>query len=243
MALRAGIRLGPYEVLSKLGEGGMGEVYLAQDTRLERHVAIKVLPDHLARDPEALKRFQEENKKVASLSHPNIRILFDIGAWRGRTCAVMEYLQGETLAQRLEKGALPWEETLEIALAVAQGLTAAHGKGIIHRDIKPHNIFLTEEGDIKILDFGLAYVQSRRRGGNDELSEATTLTQHSFSASFAGTVAYMSPEQIRSEYADTRSDIFAYGCVLWEMLTAKRLSSDEPRWRPRRLSCMTNHLL
>jgi serine/threonine protein kinase len=222
MALRKGLKLGPYEIVSKLGEGGMGEVYLAQDSRLERSVAIKVLPDHLSRDPQALKRFQEENKKVASLSHPNIRILFDIGAWRGRTYAVMEYLQGETLAERIEKDPIPWNEVYHIALAIAHGMAAAHGKGIVHRDIKPHNIFITESEDVKILDFGLAHALTRRRR-SDDLDEATTLTQQSFSEGFAGTVAYMSPEQIRSEFADSRSDIFAFGCVLWEMLTGKRL--------------------
>ncbi len=222
MALRKGLRIGPYEIVSKLGEGGMGEVYLAQDSRLERSVAIKVLPDHLSRDPQALKRFQEENKKVASLSHPNIRILFDIGAWRGRTYAVMEYLQGETLAERIARDPIPWNETYHIALAIAHGLSAAHGKGIVHRDIKPHNIFITEGGDLKILDFGLAQAQTRRRRSDND-DQATTLTQHSFSEGFAGTVAYMSPEQIRSEFTDPRSDIFALGCVLWEMITGKRL--------------------
>ncbi|MFA9453694.1 MAG: protein kinase [Candidatus Aminicenantaceae bacterium] len=222
MALREGIKLGPYEIVAKIGEGGMGEVYLAKDSRLERSVAIKVLPDHLSRDPLALKRFQEENKKVASLSHPNIRILFDIGSWRGRTYAVMEYLQGETLAERVEKGPIPWNETFHISRAIAFGLAAAHGKGIVHRDIKPHNLFLTESEDVKILDFGLAHTQTRRRKGDDG-DQATTLTQHSFSEGFAGTVAYMAPEQIRSEFADSRSDIFAFGCVQWEMLTGRRL--------------------
>ncbi len=222
MALRTGSRLGPYEIISKLGEGGMGEVYLAQDSRLEREVAIKVLPDRLSNNPDALKRFQEENKKIASLSHPNIRILFDIGSHRGRTYAVMEYLQGETLAERLAKDPIPWEESLEIALPTATGLAAAHGKGIVHRDMKPHNIFITENGDIKILDFGLAHAQSTRPRSSDQ-EQATTLTQHSFSESFAGTVSYMSPEQIRSEFSDSRSDIFAFGCVFWEMITGKRL--------------------
>jgi serine/threonine protein kinase/Flp pilus assembly protein TadD len=200
----------------------MGEVYLAFDSRLERKVAIKILPDRLSSDSEALKRFQEENKKVASLSHPNIRILFDIGTYRRRTYAVMEYLSGETLAERLDRAPISWSETVQIALQVANGLAAAHGRDIVHRDIKPHNIFLTESNEIKILDFGLAQAQARHPHSRDH-DEATTLTQLSFSEGFAGTVAYMSPEQVRSEFADSRSDIFALGSVMWEMLTGKRL--------------------
>jgi len=199
----------------------MGEVYMAKDRRLERKVAIKVLPERLAKDDVALRSFQEENKKVASLSHPNIRILFDIGTEKGRTFAVMELLEGETLAQRLERSPFEWSEAVKIALAVSTGLAAAHGKGIIHRDIKPHNIFLTESGEVKILDFGLALFATKKheqQSGGD-----TTVTYQGLAEGFVGTVSYMSPEQISSNKADARSDVFAFGSVLFEMLTSKRL--------------------
>jgi len=221
MALTKGTQLGPYEILSKLGEGGMGEVYLAKDRRLGRKVAIKVLPERLANDDVALMSFQEENKKVAALSHPNIRILFDIGTDKGQTFAVMEFLEGETLAERLERSPIEWLEAVRIALAAAAGLAAAHGKGIVHRDIKPHNIFLTESGEVKILDFGLALISSRKR--DQQRNGDTTITYHGLADGFFGTISYMSPEQISSSAADARSDIFAFGTVLYEMLTAIRL--------------------
>lgn len=222
MTIDIGMKLGPYEVVAKLGEGGMGEVYLARDPRLERNVAIKVLPEHMAQNPESLVRFQYENKSVAALSHPNIRIIFDIGADKGYTFAVMEYLEGETLGELLEKSALKWQAAMKISLSIASGLAAAHSKGIVHRDIKPHNIFLTENGDVKILDFGLAVTDPKGPTAEKEHID-TTLTHGHFVESFAGTVSYMSPEQVRSEATDVRSDIFAFGTVLFEMLTGKRL--------------------
>ena len=156
MALAAGTKLGPYEILSPLGAGGMGEVYRARDTRLDRDVAIKVLPEHLAKDPQALARFEREAKAVAALSHPNILALYDVGTEQGVSFAVTELLEGETLRSRLVRGPFPWRKSVEIGTAVADGLAAAHLKGIIHRDLKPENIFLTSDGRVKILDFGLA---------------------------------------------------------------------------------------
>src|SRR5712692_849573 len=156
MALAPGTRLGPYRILAPLGAGGMGEVYRARDSRLERDVAIKVLPAHLAKDPEALARFEREAKAVAALSHPNILAIHDFGNDQGITFAVTELLEGETLRSRLARGPLPWRKAAEVGAAVAEGLSPAHSKGIIHRDLKPENIFLTSDGRVKILDFGLA---------------------------------------------------------------------------------------
>ncbi len=223
MTLVNGTKLGPYEILSKLGAGGMGEVYRARDSRLERDVAIKVLPDQFAQDHHALARFRRESKAVAALSHPNIRAIYDIGTDAGRTFAVMELLEGETLASRLKRSALEWRKAVPIALAVADGLAAAHGKGIIHRDIKPQNIFLSAEGGIKILDFGLARLEIKDSKEGEGLTATLTLETHP--GAILGTVQYMSPEQVRGQPADARSDIFAFGCVLYEMLTRHRAFS------------------
>ncbi|MCZ6652232.1 MAG: protein kinase [Planctomycetota bacterium] len=217
--------LGPYEILSKLGAGGMGEVYMARDSRLERDVALKVLPEKVAQDPDALARFQRESKAVAALSHPNIRTLFDIGTEDERTFAVMELLEGETLADRLKRSALDWRKAAQYGQAIANGLAAAHAKGIIHRDIKPQNIFLTADGDLKILDFGLARIETNGPMGGTGLTATRTLQTQV--GSIMGTVQYMSPEQVRGQPADARSDIFAFGCVLYEMLTG-----DRPFHRP-----------
>ena len=225
MTLVTGTKLGRYEILSELGAGGMGEVYRARDPRLERDVAIKVLPDRFAQDHDALARFRRESKSVAALSHPNIRAIYDIGADAGRTFAVMELLEGETLASRLERSAFEWSKAVPIALSVADGLAAAHGKGIIHRDIKPQNIFLTTGGGVKILDFGLARLETK--GANDSEGLMTTLTLETQPGAILGTVQYMSPEQVRGQATDARSDIFAFGCVLYEMLTGKRAFSRE----------------
>jgi serine/threonine protein kinase/tetratricopeptide (TPR) repeat protein len=217
MSLPAGTRLGPYEILAPIGAGGMGEVYRARDTRLDRDVAIKVLPEHLAQNPVALSRFKRESKAVAALSHPNILALYDVGAEQGITFAVMELLEGETLRQRLEQGALPWRKALAIAVAVADALAAAHRKGIIHRDLKPDNIFLTSDGRVKILDFGVARVQPpvspQEQAGLPTETEAGTVM---------GTPGYMSPEQVRGDRTDVPSDIFSFGCVVYEMLTQRR---------------------
>src|SRR5437867_2465068 len=156
MTLSSGARLGPYEILAPLGAGGMGEVYRATDTRLGREVAIKVLPEHMAKDPQALARFEREAKAVAALSHPNILAIHDFGSEQGVAYAVTELLEGETLRTRVSRSPLPWRKAVDISLAICGGLSAAHAKGIIHRDLKPENIFLTADGQVKILDFGLA---------------------------------------------------------------------------------------
>src|SRR5271167_2412035 len=159
MSLAPGTRLGPYEILAPIGADGMGEVYRARDTRLNRDVAVKVLAEHLERDPRALDRFEREAKAVAALSHPNIVVLHDIGAESGIAYAVTELLEGETLRERIARGPLPWRKAAEMGAAIAEGLAAAHSKDIVHQDIKPANIFLTSDGRVKILDFGLAQVR------------------------------------------------------------------------------------
>jgi serine/threonine protein kinase/tetratricopeptide (TPR) repeat protein len=222
MSLSTGTRLGPYEILAPIGAGGMGEVYSARDARLDRDVAIKVLPEHLAQSPVALSRFERESKAVAALSHPNIVALYDVGAERGISFAVTELLEGETLRRRLEKGAVPWRKAVGLGVAVADGLAAAHAKGIIHRDLKPENIFLTSDGRVKILDFGLALVKPpvspRDQSCIPTETEAGTVM---------GTACYMSPEQVRGERVDVPSDIFSFGCVLYEMLARRRAFARE----------------
>jgi serine/threonine protein kinase/tetratricopeptide (TPR) repeat protein len=197
----------------------MGEVYPAQDTRLDREVAIKVLPERLSNDPQALARFEREAKAVAALSHPNILAIHDFGREAGITYAVNELLEGETLRSRLGHGALGWRKAVETGIAIADRLSAAHSKGITHRDLKPENIFLTEDGRIKILDFGLARTAAITAA---EKAEAATLTEEGV---ILGTAGYMSPEQVRGKPADARSDIFALGCVLYEMVSGRRAFS------------------
>ncbi|HYM11707.1 MAG TPA: protein kinase [Bryobacterales bacterium] len=223
MALNSGTRLGPYEILAPLGAGGMGEVYRARDSRLERDVAIKVLPERLAKDPEALARFEREAKAVAALSHPNILAVHDIGK-QGEVCfVVMELLEGETLRSRLKESALPWRKTVETGIAIAEGLSAAHSKGIIHRDLKPDNIFLTTDNRVKILDFGLARVRPGL-SSKDETTTAGSLPDPGKTepGTMMGTIGYMSPEQVRGELVEAPGDIFALGCVLYEMVTGKQ---------------------
>ncbi len=219
MSLAGGTRLGPYEILSPLGAGGMGEVYKARDSRLDRDVAIKVLPESLLSDSEALARFEREAKAVAALSHPNILAIHDFGRERGIAYAVMEMLEGETLHERLDGGPIPQRKALDYALQIAQGLAAAHEKGIIHRDLKPQNVFVTRDGLVKILDFGLAKVATP--SASEGRSNAPT-TPGTRTGVILGTVGYMSPEQVRGAVANHRSDIFSLGVLLYEMLTGER---------------------
>src|SRR3954447_19191242 len=221
MAISAGTRLGPYEILALLGAGGMGEVYTALDTRLERHVAIKVLPAHLTDEPGAGERFQREARAIAALQHPNICTVHDVGEMSdGHAFLVMELLQGETLQQRLARGPLDGPGILNVGIALADALDAAHAAGLIHRDIKPANILLSTRGP-KILDFGLAKADlSQSPWISDELTAAGTLV--TAPGTTVGTVAYMSPEQLRGEELDARTDLFSLGLALYEMGTGRR---------------------
>src|SRR5271165_2278132 len=199
MALTPGSKLGPYEIQSPLGAGGMGEVYRARDSRLEREVALKVLPESFAREADRLRRFEQEARAVAALNHPNILAVFDIGQQDGSPFLVSELLEGETLRALLDRGALPQRKTLDYGVQIAHGLAAAHEKGIIHRDLKPENIFVTKDGRIKILDFGLAKLA--QPSGEDE----PTLTGlHTAAGVVMGTASYMAPEQVRGEGSDPR---------------------------------------
>jgi len=219
-----GRELGRYQMLSLLGAGGMGEVYRAKDTRLGREVAVKILPPHLADDPEALSRFEREARAVAALSHPNILAIHDFGTEHGVSYAVMELLEGETLGARLKRSALEWREAVEIGIAVTEGLQAAHAKGIIHRDLKPENIFLTTEGRVKILDFGIARV---KRQVSVEAPSWSTVAETTQPGTVRGTVVYMSPEQVRGEVVEAPSDLFSFGSVCYEMLTGEQLFARE----------------
>src|SRR5215468_1567056 len=219
MAIAAGTRLGPYEITTQLGAGGMGEVYRARDTRLERSVAIKILPEQLSKDPTRKQRFDREAKTISSLNHPHICTLHDIGSQDGIDYLVMECVEGETLAKRLEKGPLPLEQVLKYGAQIADALDRAHRSGIVHRDLKPGNVMLTLTG-AKLLDFGLARPAA-------PLSDATTLALASKSTvteegTILGTFPYMSPEQIEGKELDGRSDIFSLGTVLYEMVAGRR---------------------
>ncbi|HSE40324.1 MAG TPA: protein kinase, partial [Acidobacteriota bacterium] len=198
----------------------MGEVYRAEDTVLNRQVAIKVLPQHLTNNPEALKRFRKEAKALAALSHSNILTIHDFVSDNGLSFVVMELLEGETLRARMNRSQLSWQKAVEIAVAIAEGLAAAHSKGVVHRDLKPENILLTSEGSVKILDFGLARMKSHLP--EEELTGLTTVSRATESGVVMGTVPYMSPEQVRGERIDERTDIFSFGCILYEMLSGKR---------------------
>ena len=220
MALSAGTKLGPYEILAPIGAGGMGEVYKATDTRLERTVAIKVLPSHVASNPDVRARFEREARAVSSLNHPHICTLHDIGHQDGVDFIVMEHIEGETLADRLKKGALPFDDALQYGIEIADALDKAHRQGVVHRDLKPGNIMLTKSG-AKLLDFGLAKLSVA--GSGPDLSalptEQKSLTQP---GAILGTFQYMAPEQLEGKEADARTDVFAFGAVLYEMLTGHR---------------------
>jgi eukaryotic-like serine/threonine-protein kinase len=230
MALTPGTKLGPYEIQSPLGAGGMGEVYRARDTRLDRTVAVKILPSHLSDDPEAKQRFDREARAISSLNHPNICTLYDVGHQDGTDYLVMEFLEGETLADRLVKGPMPLEQVLKYGIEICEGLEKAHKTRVIHRDLKPGNIMLTKTG-AKLMDFGLAkaapesappassLTMSLSGPAADRLSRDQPLTAR---GTVVGTFQYMSTEQIEGKEADARSDIFALGAVLYEMATGKR---------------------
>jgi len=227
MGLPSGTRLGPYEIRSALGAGGMGEVYRACDTRLGRDVAIKILPESFARDSDRLHRFELEARTVAALNHPNILALFDIGNHNGSPYIVSELLEGETLRQRLEQGSLPARRAVEFALQVSQGLAAAHEKGVVHRDVKPENIFLTQDGRVKILDFGLAKLAGPESTASGSDSPTLGGAAQTSPGMVMGTAGYMSPEQVRGKSIDARSDIFSFGAVVYEMLAGKRAFQGE----------------
>jgi len=219
LTLSPGTRLGSYEIVSPIGAGGMGEVYRARDEKLGREIAVKVLPENLASDAEAVARFEREAFAVAALSHPNILSIFDFGSEGGISFVVTELLEGETLREKLAAGPLPVRRAADYATQIAEGLAAAHGRGVVHRDLKPENLFVTKDGYVKILDFGLA----RRTPLVGEESEAPTVTALTEPGVVLGTVGYMSPEQARGQLADSRSDIFSFGVVLYEMLSGERL--------------------
>src|SRR5271155_5545483 len=225
MNLASGTKLGPYEIVSLLGAGGMGEVYRARDSRLKRDVAIKVLPQALSLDADRMRRFEQEALATAALNHPNILAVFDIGTSEGSPYVVSELLEGETLRDRLRSGAIPVRKALEYALQIAHGLAAAHEKGIIHRDLKPENLFVTKDARVKILDFGLAKLTQLDPGSNPSMA---TVTHGATEAGVVmGTAGYMSPEQIRGMTLDPRSDIFSFGTILYEMLSGKRAFHGE----------------
>jgi len=221
MSLTSGSRVGPYEIISAAGAGGMGEVYRARDTRLNRDVAIKVLPAAFSRDPDRLRRFQQEAQAVAALNHPNILAIHDFGEHEGSPYIVAEFLEGETLRARLNAGTVPVRKATELAEQVARGLAAAHDKGIVHRDLKPENIFVTPDGRVKILDFGLAKLTP------EVTPDAATLASQTEPGVVMGTVGYMSPEQVKGLTADHRSDLFSFGAILYEMLSGRRAFRGE----------------
>jgi len=218
MPVAAGERIGPFQIVAPIGKGGMGEIYRARDTRLNRDVAVKLLPEGV-NDDDSLRRFERETRAIAALNHPNILAIHDTGMHRDVPYAVTELLQGETLAERLHSGPLAPPRATEIASQIAEGLGAAHAMGVIHRDIKPENIFLTNDGRAKILDFGIARIENPALGGG-RVTQPSGVT--SSSVFVMGTAGYISPEQVRGKRADARSDIFALGAVYFEMLTGQR---------------------
>ena len=218
--LTPGQSIGPYKILSLLGTGGMGEVYKAKDQRLERDVAIKVLPEDIANNSDALARFDRETKALAALSHPNILAIYDVGKEDGNVYAVTELLKGETLRSCLNRTTLTWEKAVAVGICIAEGLAAAHSQGVIHRDLKPENIFLTSDGGIKILDFGL--VRRDKPVPDGESTTPRTEAQLTRTGVLMGTVPYMSPEQLRKQPMDARSDLFSFGILLYEMLRGTR---------------------
>ncbi len=245
MALQPGSRIGPYEVTALIGEGGMGQVFRARDTKLSREVALKVLPDSFANDADRLARFTREAQTLASLNHPNIAHIHGLEESGGMRALVMELVEGEDLSQRITRGPIPVDEALPIAKQIAEALEAAHEQGIIHRDLKPANIKVRSDGTVKVLDFGLAKALSPAKAGHyvpdgvpdarsvrlqPDLSQLPTITSPAMMTGVGmilGTAAYMSPEQAKGRQADKRSDVWGFGCVLYEMLTGQRAFGGE----------------
>src|SRR5262245_4891492 len=229
MALATGARLGPYEILSALGAGGMGEVYRATDTNLKRQVAIKVLPASVAGDADRLARFQREAEVLAALNHPNIAHIFGLEKADGTFALVMELVEGPTVADRIAQGAIPPADALPIAKQIAEALEAAHEQGIIHRDLKPANLKVREDSAVKVLDFGLAKAMEPTGVMSPAASMSPTLTTPAMTGigMVLGTAAYMSPEQAKGRPVDKRADLWAFGCVFYEMLTGSRAFEGE----------------
>src|SRR5215471_6130812 len=226
MALSIGTQLGSHEITAMLGKGGMGEVYRARDLKLKREVAIKILPEEFSRDADRVSRFQREAEVLASLNHPNIAAIHDLDEDSGTRYLVLELVEGDTLADRIARGPIPVEEALTVARQICEALEAAHERGVIHRDLKPANVKITSEGKVKVLDFGLAKAMESN-ASNPTVSQSPTLVTGSMAGMIIGTAAYMSPEQARGRTADQRSDIFAFGCVLYEMLTGRQAFRGE----------------
>ena len=222
MSLPAGKRLAQYEIVEPLGSGGMGDVYRARDLRLGRDVAVKVMAEHISADPDMRQRFETEARSVAALSHPSILSIHELAVIDGVPVAVMELLQGENLRTRIKRGPLPWREAVRIAGTIAEGLAAAHSRGVVHRDLKPENVFLTAGDGVKILDFGLALQRL-----DSPLSPEVPTIAATAECGIMGTFGYMSPEQVTGGRVDGRSDIFSLGCVLYEMVTGRVLFPGE----------------
>src|SRR6201987_5361481 len=228
MTLTAKTKLGSYEIIGEIGAGGMGEVYQAHDSKLGRNVAIKVLPEAFAHDPERLARFQREAKMLAALNHPNIATIYGLEQSNGTSYLVMELVSGETLAERIKReGTFPIEEALKIGVQIAEALEAAHEKGIIHRDLKPANIKVTPEGKIKVLDFGLAKAFAGDVADCNPSQSPTLSAVATMQGVLLGTAGYMSPEQARGQAVDQRTDIWAFGFFLYDLLTGKQVFEGE----------------
>ena len=227
MSLHVGQQLGSYEITSLIGKGGMGEVYRAHDSKLKRDVAIKLLPDEFSNDHDRLSRFQREAEVLASLNHSNIAVIHDLQEENGSHFLVMELVEGETLADRISRGALPVDEALGIARQICDALMAAHEKGVIHRDLKPANVQVLPDGKLKVLDFGLAKALESDSGKATVSNSPTLSLAATHTGIILGTAAYMSPEQAKGNPTDKRSDIWAWGCVLYEMLAGKRAFEGE----------------
>src|SRR5215469_6333159 len=223
MPLVSGTKLGPYEIVSPLGVGGMGEVYRAHDSRLDREVAIKVLPESLTSDRDRLRRFEQEARATAALNHPNILAIYQMATQDGASYLVEELLNGETLREALQRGPFPSRKAIDYGVQIAKGLAAAHDKNVVHRDLKPENLFLTKDGRVKILDFGLAKI-AKAAAANADAPTANSATDPGV---VMGTVGYMSPEQVRGRPVDHRTDIFSFGAILYEMFTGKRAFQGE----------------